>query len=691
MTDTFRKIRLFSFVAVSTVFCLISANAFAQGESAPADTSFSIQNFQPSPGPLNFFAVESPEIGDDMKPSVGMFLSYQHRPFVLLNCPDGDCDDGSDTINAVENFLTLDILGSFNFLKYFQVGLALPLTLWQHGEGFVDEGTHAAPGEEYDAFHIGDIRVHLKARILGKDEEDGPSLAFAVIPTLPIAEWAGISESDDVEEDGAYGYGGDGFLTVTAPKILFGYRYKALRVAANVGALWRQQSEMLSTQTGHALTYGVGIGYQIIPEIEVLADIYGNKSLTSDNFVDAESAPLLFLGGGRFTAKDFLFFVAAGGGVTSGIGVPQFQVVAGAAWAPRAEEEEEDFAINEWDIDGDGIDNEADECKESPEDMDGFQDEDGCPDRDNDKDGIADGYDSCPMEPEDLDKFRDDDGCPDRDHDEDGIEEADDKCPEQAEDFDEFEDADGCPEMDNDKDSIPDGDDFCPNQPEDIDKYQDEDGCPDLDNDADGVPDTKDQCPNEAETLNGYKDADGCPDRGKALVIVSEEKIELKEMIQFKTGSDLIKGKRSYEILDIVSSILTGNTAIRISVEGHTDNRGNAAKNRDLSKRRAESVKRYLAKQGVEDHRLETVGWGPDKPIENNKTRKGRAANRRVEFIIIQQQKQVIQPDEQAPEGEDMAPSDSEGGMDFTSDGEGGGKGGGGEGDGSGEMDFTAE
>ncbi len=673
---------LFSAISALTLL-LASGNLAAQiTRDAPSDTSFSINLFVPSPGPLNFFAVESPEIGDDMMPSVGLMLSYQHRPFVLLNCAGNDCSDSSNTIDAVANFATADIMGSFNFLKYFQVGLAIPMTI-MHGEGFLDEGIQAGTGNSYTSFVVGDIRVHLKARIIGKDREDGPSLAFAIIPTLPLGGWTGMGESKDVEDKGAHGYGGDGFLTVVAPKVMFGYRFGPLRSGVSLGALWRQESEILSTEVGPALTYGGAIGYTIIPEVEIIAELYGNKLLTSENFSDSESAPLLFLGGGRFRANDFIFNVAAGGGIIAGIGVPQFQVIGGMTWAPEKEEPVEEFVINEFDIDGDGIDNDSDECPDNPEDRDEFQDEDGCPDTDNDNDGILDGYDSCPMQPEDKDNFRDDDGCPDLDHDEDGILQVDDKCPDQAEDFDEFEDADGCPEPDNDKDGLEDGDDFCPNEAEDIDEYEDKDGCPDLDNDADGVADSKDKCPNEAETLNGYQDNDGCPDKGKALVVVTEDRIELKEMIKFKTGSDMIKGKQSFEILDIVGSILLDNTALRISIEGHTDNRGNAAKNRDLSKRRADSVKKYLKIKGVEEHRLETVGWGPDKPIEDNKKRKGRAANRRVEFIVIRQQKTVIQPTDEASTVED-APVENEGEMDFTSDGssdEGGGA----------EMDFTAE
>jgi OmpA-OmpF porin, OOP family len=98
---------------------------------------------------------------------------------------------------------------------------------------------------------------------------------------------------------------------------------------------------------------------------------------------------------------------------------------------------------------------------------------------DSDNDGIPDDVDQCPDMPEDKDGFQDEDGCPDFDNDNDGIYDSQDQCPNDPEDFDGFEDSDGCPDLDNDHDGIPDKLDKCPNTPEDIDGYQDEDGCPD--------------------------------------------------------------------------------------------------------------------------------------------------------------------------------------------------------------------
>ena len=108
------------------------------------------------------------------------------------------------------------------------------------------------------------------------------------------------------------------------------------------------------------------------------------------------------------------------------------------------------------DTDGDGIIDSDDACRTEPEDKDGFQDDDGCPERDNDQDKIADVDDRCPNDPEDFDAFEDDDGCPDPDNDHDGFPDADDQCPLEAEVVNGNQDSDGCPdqgliEMHNDR------------------------------------------------------------------------------------------------------------------------------------------------------------------------------------------------------------------------------------------------
>ena len=290
------------------------------------------------------------------------------------------------------------------------------------------------------------------------------------------------------------------------------------------------------------------------------------------------------------------------------------------------------------DTDKDGIPDPFDQCKEDPEDFDNYQDQDGCPeDQDTDGDSILDSKDACPTQPEDFDGIDDEDGCPERDQDQDGdgILDLQDQCPRQPEDKDGFEDLDGCPDLDNDKDGVLDNVDVCPLQPEDRDLFEDEDGCPDPDNDQDRIMDEVDQCPRDPEDYDGDEDEDGCPDLYKRIV-VRDDRIELKQTIYFATAEDRILEK-SYELLDEVAQALVDRPQINVSIEGHTDNQGSDSYNQDLSERRAASVRRYLIAQGVESERLSSRGFGESKPIDENRTAEGRAANRRVEFLIVKE------------------------------------------------------
>ena len=310
--------------------------------------------------------------------------------------------------------------------------------------------------------------------------------------------------------------------------------------------------------------------------------------------------------------------------------------------------------ITSTDRDQDGILDDQDLCPDEPEDIDTFEDINGCPDPDNDgdtvldiddacplepgvvvnrgcpipdrdKDGLADDVDACPDAPEDIDGNQDEDGCPEEDdRDGDGFIDQADKCPLEAEDFDLFEDEDGCPELDNDQDGLVDERDNCPLQPGDPING----GCPNEDRDQDGVMDSVDACPN----VPGNPPS-GCPKR--VLVKVTATQIEIKEKINFETNGSAIKGSTSFEIIDQVASVLKSNPSLKVVVEGHTDDVGAADYNLRLSDDRANSVRDALIDRGVEKNRLDAVGFGEAKPIASNKSSKGRAENRRVEFKIV--------------------------------------------------------
>jgi outer membrane protein OmpA-like peptidoglycan-associated protein len=304
------------------------------------------------------------------------------------------------------------------------------------------------------------------------------------------------------------------------------------------------------------------------------------------------------------------------------------------------------------DYDSDGIKGDNDKCPEEAEDKDGFEDTDGCPELDNDKDGVNDDKDKCADKSEDKDKIQDEDGCPETDADNDTVLDEKDKCPT----FAGVVDNNGCPDDDKDGDTVVDRLDKCP----EVKGEKDNAGCPDVDTDGDTVVDRLDKCPAEKGTVEllgcpvpdsdkdgvaddvdncpkevGPATNQGCPEAQKQLVVITKERLVIKEKVFFDTGKATIQ-KRSNALLDQVATILNAHIEIdKVNIEGHTDSTGNADKNRVLSLNRAKSVVAYLVKKGVAESRLAAFGFGPDKPADSNVTAVGRENNRRVEFNIV--------------------------------------------------------
>ncbi|HEY6900486.1 MAG TPA: OmpA family protein, partial [Puia sp.] len=183
----------------------------------------------------------------------------------------------------------------------------------------------------------------------------------------------------------------------------------------------------------------------------------------------------------------------------------------------------------------------------------------------------------------------------------------------------------GCPIPDSDHDGINDEEDKCPNLAG-VARYN---GCPIPDRDHDGINDEEDQCPDSAGIAANH----GCP-------LVKEIKKEEAEQINyiarnilFTTASDRLTDS-SYIVLAQLASLLQAHPDWHLTIEGHTDNSGTAAKNLVLSQKRADAVRQFLINRGVPAARLTATGYGPSHPIADNKTPKGRAANRRVELKL---------------------------------------------------------
>ncbi|WP_110656157.1 OmpA family protein [Salinicola halimionae] len=198
--------------------------------------------------------------------------------------------------------------------------------------------------------------------------------------------------------------------------------------------------------------------------------------------------------------------------------------------------------------------------------------------------------------------------------------------------------------MDSDGDGVPDDRDQCPNTPAGV--AVDAVGCP-LDTDGDGVPDYMDQCPGtpagvEVNAQGCPLDSDGdgvpdyqdqCPDTPAGAEVNSlgcQEDLVLRD-VNFEFDSAKLTSSAE-SILDGVSDKLMTNDKLRIRLEGHTDSVGPAAYNKELSQRRADSVKAYLVSKGFSGSNIMTMGYGEEQPVASNDTAEGRAQNRRVEL-----------------------------------------------------------
>ena len=257
------------------------------------------------------------------------------------------------------------------------------------------------------------------------------------------------------------------------------------------------------------------------------------------------------------------------------------------------------------DRDNDGVADKDDKCP----DVAGKPELNGCPDADGD--GITDAEDSCP----DVFGLKEFNGCPDTDGD--GIADKDDECPEVAG----KPELKGCPDADND--GIADKDDKCPQQA----GPKENNGCPWPDRDGDGVLDKDDECPEEA----GPASNKGCPE------VTQEVQTQLNSFaktILFDVGKSTIRPE-SATVLNNIVNVLNKYKNSKFSVEGYTDTSGNKDKNQRLSEDRAYSVKAYLVDKGINPARLSAKGFGPEKPIASNKTKKGRELNRRVEINLV--------------------------------------------------------
>ncbi|MCK9463375.1 MAG: hypothetical protein M0R80_27455, partial [Proteobacteria bacterium] len=379
---------------------------------AQEDRGFTAQNFQTAPGYGSFLTVDGSQVPPGLGGGVGGLLGYQHKPIMVRGCleeQDGACTEWADEGTAlVKHYLWLDVYGSLSLFRVFELGVVVPIVLYQVGDDAGAAGVDAPSSN----VGLGDVRLHAKLDLLHTFGYEGDTVGLALVPVI------GFPTANLIDGES---FMGDSFITVH-PKLAFGLNFSRARIGLNAGYLWRRTSEFSAvTEIGPRITYGAALEVLFSDRVSGILEVFGQNGMSTD----LTESPLEGDLAARIkTESGIAVTVGGGAGIIAGVGTPLVRAFLGLAWMKPAED----------DKDKDGIPDKIDECPEDPEDEDEFEDENGCPDPDNDADGILDADDTCPNDPEDKDGFEDENGCPDPDNDGDGILDADDECPNEAED-----------------------------------------------------------------------------------------------------------------------------------------------------------------------------------------------------------------------------------------------------------------
>jgi large repetitive protein len=592
------------------VCCLVVLLGWLAGQERAA-AQVTLNRYSPAPWNYDGFSLSRPNRAGHLRFGAQLQLDYAREPLVWLRDVN---DPDAGNYEVVSDQLVLHPIVSLGLFDRVLLFMKMPLN------ASVRQGKDL-PQDLMDQYHdfatIGALMLGARVNLLG-DNESLAALGVQGSLGLPLGKWFGGASTSFVSE-----------TTVTGLlAVLFEVRpTDRIRLGASAGILFRRETSNYNLNLDDELKLVVGAGMLVhdsaSSKVEVILELFGNTIL-QEPFTSEETPFEALLGVKAHFIEGWSGGLGADLGMSGGYGSPNFRLLAMLGWTmpdkPRIVDQ-----------DNDGILDEVDRCPVIPEDHLAPDPQDGCPLADQDNDGILDANDKCPKEAEDKDGFEDDDGCPDPDNDNDGVLDASDKCPTEAEDKDGFQDDDGCPDPDNDADGVLDANDKCPTEAEDKDGFQDDDGCPDPDNDGDGILDANDKCPTEAEPKNGVDDDDGCPD----LVRFAGTQIMTLKPIHFETGSAVIHSD-SEAILQELAAVITGHPEIiQLSIDGHTDNKGNPAKNLKLSQDRAESVRTFLVGLGIAGERLVAHGYGDQQPIADNNNADGRTRNRRVEFNIM--------------------------------------------------------
>ena len=534
----------------------------------------------PSERGSDWFALDSLDLRGNLRPAIGIVGDYAYRPLAIYN------SDGTVRANVVSDQLFFHVGASFVLVNRLRFALNIPVAVFQDGEGGSFGGvSYPAPGSP----NIGDVRLGADLRLVG-EYGDPFTAAIGVQVYFPTGSQTNYTGDGSMRVQPRLTAAGEVGIFAYAAK--FGFEYRALDTTYGGNAV------------GSELTYGASVGLRLVDKkLLVGPELYGAATVSQSSQIFAtETTPLEWIVGAHYTiGDDWKIGVGGGSGLTRGYGAPTARGVAVLEWAPAV--------------------------TKPPSDKDG--------------DRIPDSEDACPAEPGVATTDPKANGCPPPppppppDKDGDGVIDAEDACPDVAGVATDDPNTNGCPPPplpDRDKDGVIDAKDACPDVAGIETGDPQTNGCPpDPDRDKDGIRNEKDACPDEPGPTNPDPKKNGCPQ-----AVVKNNQIVILDQVKFATGSARIL-PASTPILEAVRRVLSDHPEIhKVSVEGHTDNRGTAKLNKRLSAERAASVVAWLVTNGgIEKERLSSVGYGQEQPIDTNDTEEGRQENRRVEFHIV--------------------------------------------------------
>ncbi|MCB9764305.1 MAG: OmpA family protein [Alphaproteobacteria bacterium] len=583
---------------------LLSGVALAQDVSTNGEVpTLNAQLFRPSIDSFSNLWVDDATRAPNKYTTARAMFNYSNDLLVYTNSLD-------ERTELVSNLLEFDIMAAHTRGR-FRFGAFVPVYLRSTGD--------ATSGET----GLGDVAVEVKASVL--DPNDKP-LGLAVSGRL-------ITPTATV--DAPLGHGGLAYeVGLIAAK-----RFGPVSLAANVGTRGVPEALMENVEWDDQLYARLGGGFAVSDDAGVSLDVAGHFAYA--DIANAAAIPIeALLGGyGRLGDSNFVMRGGVGTGITSGVGAPKFRALFALAYEPP----------RTGDSDKDGILDFEDDCPDVPEDMDSYLDEDGCPEPTVVSFRVVDDQNK-PISAAKVTagEFSGAHG---------GQSEF------AAGSYDLAIEAEGY-------DSLTASFDVVEGPPIEVVQtlkfvpgtlvviVQTESGEPvpgaqwALNGESKGAAEGPVELAQRPGPYTVTAEAPGflrgsqktqlkAGERSEITIVlepstvkVDKEKIDLGDSVYFETNKAIIK-PASYGLLDDVAKVMKEYPEIKlVRIEGHTDSRGDAAYNQQLSEDRANAVRTYLIDKGVEAGRLEAAGFGESKPLDPAETPAAWEKNRRVDFFI---------------------------------------------------------